>query len=218
MDQMASALGHANQLLALLCQPAEVQESVAIPKGIAFWGIDSGIRHSVGGSDYGSVRVAAFMGLKIISDQRDSRSTPALTSSVAEAATTAASCQSATGQPAFGGYLANVTPSRFMQTFEQSLPHDLSGGSFLQQHSHHYDTVTSVQPGQTYAVRTATAHPIHEHFRVQAFRQLLPTARHQDASRAVLGELMMQSHASYGACGLGSSGTDRCEGWVIDAP
>jgi hypothetical protein len=33
---------------------------------VRFWGIDSGIRHSVGGSDYRSVRVGAFMGLKII--------------------------------------------------------------------------------------------------------------------------------------------------------
>lgn len=29
--------------------------------------MDSGVRHSVGGQDYGSVRAAAFMGLKIIS-------------------------------------------------------------------------------------------------------------------------------------------------------
>jgi hypothetical protein len=34
---------------------------------IHFWGIDSGIRHSVGGADYGSVRVGAFMGLAICS-------------------------------------------------------------------------------------------------------------------------------------------------------
>lgn len=37
------------------------------PQQIRFWGIDSGIRHFVGGSDYRSVRVGAFMGLKIIS-------------------------------------------------------------------------------------------------------------------------------------------------------
>ena len=30
-----------------------------------------------------------------------------------------------------------------------------------------------------------------------------------DAERTRLGELMFQSHASYSACGLGSSGTDR---------
>ena len=35
------------QLLALLCQPATVEGYVAIPEGIAFWGVDSGIRHAV---------------------------------------------------------------------------------------------------------------------------------------------------------------------------
>ena len=43
MDQMAVALGRQNQLLALLCQPAEVQPSVAIPPGVRFWGVDSGV-------------------------------------------------------------------------------------------------------------------------------------------------------------------------------
>ena len=43
MDQMASALGRDGRLLALRCQPAEVQGSVAIPHHIKFWGVDSGV-------------------------------------------------------------------------------------------------------------------------------------------------------------------------------
>jgi hypothetical protein len=35
---------------------------------ISFWGIDSGVRHSVGGSDYESVRVGTFMGMRIASE------------------------------------------------------------------------------------------------------------------------------------------------------
>lgn len=66
---MASALGEAHSLLALLCQPAEVQAPVGLPPHVAVYGIDSGIRHSVGGSDYGSVRVGAFMGLRICSSR-----------------------------------------------------------------------------------------------------------------------------------------------------
>lgn len=42
MDQMASALGEPGRLLALRCQPAEVEGSVAIPEHVAVWGIDSG--------------------------------------------------------------------------------------------------------------------------------------------------------------------------------
>lgn len=74
MDQMASACGEANKLLAMVCQvtfsncclngsiyilltrrhepvlllpvqPAEVLGLVDIPGHIRFWGIDSGIRH-----------------------------------------------------------------------------------------------------------------------------------------------------------------------------
>jgi len=55
-------------------------------------------------------------------------------------------------------------------------------------------------------VRQPTAHPIYEHHRVQLFRELLVQ---RPVNAELLGELMYQSHASYSACGLGSSGTDR---------
>ena len=45
----------------------QILPPVTIPAGLKFWGVDSGVRHSVGGQDYGSVRAAAFMGLKILS-------------------------------------------------------------------------------------------------------------------------------------------------------
>src|SRR3712207_8855311 len=46
MDQMTSACGEADRLLALLCQPAELMGNVALPEELAVWGVDSGIRHS----------------------------------------------------------------------------------------------------------------------------------------------------------------------------
>ena len=52
-------------LLALLCQPAELQPSVRCLRIMEFWGLDSGERHAVGGSDYGAVRTGAFMGLRM---------------------------------------------------------------------------------------------------------------------------------------------------------
>ena len=66
MDQVAVTCGRANQLLALLCQPATLQGFLSIPGSCRVWGIDSGARHSVGGSDYGSVRAAAFMGRQMV--------------------------------------------------------------------------------------------------------------------------------------------------------
>lgn len=66
MDQMASACGLKGQLMALRCQPAELMPTIALPDSVEVWGIDSGIRHSVGGADYGSVRIGAFMGRQMI--------------------------------------------------------------------------------------------------------------------------------------------------------
>jgi galactokinase len=77
MDQMTSALGRRDQLLALRCQPAVVEGYVQIPDGVAFWGVDSGIRHAVSGSDYTSVRTGAFMGYRITADAAGLKATPA---------------------------------------------------------------------------------------------------------------------------------------------
>lgn len=66
MDQMTAVFGERDRLLLLLCQPAELKRLITLPRQLMLWGIDSGIRHSVGGGDYGSVRAGAFMGLRII--------------------------------------------------------------------------------------------------------------------------------------------------------
>ena len=42
MDQMASALGQEGALMAMSCQPAEVEPEVPIPPHLKFWGLDSG--------------------------------------------------------------------------------------------------------------------------------------------------------------------------------
>jgi L-arabinokinase len=68
MDQITSHCGEAGKLTALVCQPAEIRGSLEIPDDVEFWGIDSGVRHAVSGSDYSSVRVGAFMGYRIIAE------------------------------------------------------------------------------------------------------------------------------------------------------
>ncbi|MEZ4727720.1 MAG: galactokinase family protein [Caldilineaceae bacterium] len=179
MDQMTAACGEAHQLLALLCQPAEIQGSVNIPTELAVWGIDSGIRHAVSGADYGSVRVGAFMGYRILQEVAGSN---------------------------WDGYLANLTPSQFEQEYAAHLPAQMTGADFLAQYGSTTDKVTTVDPSRTYAIRKPTAHPIYEHFRVRTFGNLLQGDILANAPQ--LGELMYQSHASYSACGLGSEGTD----------
>src|SRR5258705_4420865 len=66
MDQLTSHLGQKNKLLPLICQPHQVDKPIAIPRGINFTGIDSGIRHAVSGASYADVRAAAFMSYTII--------------------------------------------------------------------------------------------------------------------------------------------------------
>ena len=42
MDQMAAVLGEAGALMAMVCQPAEVEPAVVIPGHLRLWGLDSG--------------------------------------------------------------------------------------------------------------------------------------------------------------------------------
>jgi len=70
MDQLTAACGQRDRLLALLCQPGELKGTISLPEELTIWGIDSGIRHSVAGADYGIVRTAAFMGLRIIGNYK----------------------------------------------------------------------------------------------------------------------------------------------------
>ncbi|BDI31081.1 galactokinase [Capsulimonas corticalis] len=66
MDQMTSTLGTAGELLLLLCRPYEVHGTKPLPPDVRIYGVNSRIRHSVGGDAYTRARVAAFMGRKLL--------------------------------------------------------------------------------------------------------------------------------------------------------
>jgi L-arabinokinase len=196
MDQMAAVFGQPDRLMALLCQPAELREPVALPEDVALFGIDSGISHAVSGADYVSVRVGAFMGYRILAE---------LAGLAVRAVAPGEPLE--VDDPEWGGYLANLTPSSFHR-YAGEIPLRLRGSEFLDRFGGTTDAVTRVDPEREYAVRVPAAHPVHEGFRVAAFAELLagpPSA----ARLRLLGELMRQSHCSYSDCGLGSAGTDR---------
>jgi L-arabinokinase len=96
MDQMTSLFGEKDRLLLLLCQPAELKRMITLPPQLKLWGIDSGIRHSVGGADYGSVRAGALMGTQIIAGLKADLS--------------------------WGNYLANISPEEFERAYLNRLP------------------------------------------------------------------------------------------------
>jgi L-arabinokinase len=204
MDQLATFFGKPGKLLPIVCQPDLVREPVSIPDNVAFIGIDSGVRHSVGGASYGDVRCAAFMGYSIIAqslgaslhtfqqakDRNDFSALP------------------------YRGYLCNITVNEFESRFLNLLPQKIKGKDFIREFTLTTDAATQVDPEVEYAVRQCTAHPVYENERVHNFLELLRTfnsvaAAERESSLNSLGHLMRQSHESYSQCGLGSSRTDE---------
>jgi galactokinase len=205
MDQMTSSCGSEGQLLSLLCQPAQLESRFPIPRDLAIWGIDSGLRHQVSGADYTQVRVAAFMGYTIIARALGLPIDPGPRPG-----------KVLIQDAVYRGYLANVSVESFERQHAARLPERLSGEEFLREYAGIIDPITDVDPAASYRVRAATAHPIHEHVRAGEFRELMRGASSTSTGApprselgARLGELMYRAHESYGACGLGSSGTDR---------
>jgi L-arabinokinase len=205
MDQYSVVSGQPDHLLALLCQPAELQAQVALPEEIEFWGIDSGIRHAVTGSDYGGVRVGAFMGYRIIAEQ------------AGLPVRVLGEGQVEIQDPVWSGYLANIPPWLWETRYQATVPVEMQGADFLERYGGSTDSVTSINPERTYAVRQSTAHPIYEHQRVRLFRALLAHRPLTEEDLLLAGELLYQAHASYSACGLGSPGTDRLVQFIAEA-
>lgn len=197
MDQLTAACGTQDHLLSLLCQPAELQAALPLPPNVEVWGIDSGIEHTVCGTDYTAARVGAFMGYRMIAAHAGLKVQPAGPDRVS------------VDDPRWGGYLANVTTEEWESEHRSRLPKTMAGAEFLRRYGGTTDTVTAVDPERTYAIWAPTAHPIHEHRRVRQFHDLLRAGEPTPDTLATLGALMYESHASYTACGLGSRGTDQ---------
>lgn len=204
MDQMTSVLGRRDRLLRLRCQPALVEGYVDVPDGYRFYGIDSGILHAVTGADYGTVRTAAFMGYRIIAD-------------IAGLNVVADGSRVRVDDDRWHGHLANIAPDEFTAHFLDRLPEQMRGAEFIARYGGITDTVTRVEAARWYPVRQATSHPVFECDRVGRFAELLATGLEQRDVAETTGALMLHSHESYGACGLGSDGTDRLVELVMEA-
>lgn len=194
MDPMVAAAGQADQLLALRCQPCEVEGSLPVPTELEFVGLDSGVRHAITGSDYGSVRVGAFLGQRLLAALRG---LPVRQHEGRHHA----------DDPVWRGYLANCPIAEFDREFAARLPVTMRGQEFLQQFGGHADPHTRIEPEREYPVRAPTRHPMAENQRVERFRALLQTEP-TESVRQELGALMYEAHAGYSACGLGHEVTD----------
>jgi L-arabinokinase len=196
MDQVASHLGEEGRLLKMLCQPHDVQGSVALPAGVRVIGINTNVKHSVGGGAYGRTRAAAFMGHRILLDL------------LADAAKDAG--KSLRGDPT-GGYLANLDPADYKALFRPKLPEVLTGGQFVQQYGDHGDAVTTLEDDVAYRVQAACDHHVLEAQRVRRFADFLESVDTHGRDKALrsCGHLMYASHKSYtDNAGLGAAECD----------
>src|SRR4029453_459589 len=100
----------------------------------------------------------------------------------------------------------NLTPPEF-ERYAAHLPELMRGSQFMELFGGTTDSVARVSADRSYAVRVPAAHPVYENDRVKRFAELMSEPP-DDRRLELMGELMYQSHASYSACGLGSSETD----------
>lgn len=190
MDQMVCLFGRAHHCLALLCQPADIIGHCAVPEGVSFFAIDSGVKRSVAGSHYTDARVATFMGHRIISWY--------------------ASGNGKRPDP-FGGAIANLAPEDYEERFRDLVPDTISGLDFVRCYGDTIDRVTRIDPDKVYRVRSAVEHPIYENRRTFQFYGLLTVAQTECTDRVLAnaGERLYESHRSYGErLDLGAPETD----------
>jgi galactokinase len=187
MDQVASMLGEAGKLLLMTCQPHNLHDPLPLPPGIRVVGINSNVRHSIGGGQYGITRCAAFMAHAIILDRMRIMGTGV--------GRTLATDPTA-------GYLANLEPNDYKRIFREHLPEYMKGSEFLERYGKTIDTATRVEPGITYPVQHAGDHHVLEARRIRNFVDFIREASVvEGAERRFLldkaGHLMYASNLSY---------------------
>jgi L-arabinokinase len=201
MDQVTSCAGEPGMLLRLICQPHTLLPMLALPPGVRVVGINSNVKHSVGGGMYGKTRCAAFMGHRLILEKMRQMGQAAGQTLVADP---------------MNGYLANLDPLDYKKLFRPYLPQQMDGKTFLVQYGSTLDTATRVEAEVSYHVQQATDHHVLEAQRVRHFVQLLESAAKlpaESAQRALeldkAGHLMYASHLSYTNDAL--LGADECD-------
>ena len=201
MDQVTSCAGEAGSLLRLLCQPHELLPPLKLPPDVRVIGINSNVKHSVGGGTYGVTRCAAFMGHKMILEKMRAMG---------------AAAGKALARDPMNGYLANLNPEDYKKYFRPYLPGSMRGREFLRQFGQTIDTATRVDPEVEYHVLGATDHHVLEAHRVRNFAAFLEeAAKHPPGTRAAgepldkAGHLMYASHLSY--TNDARLGADECD-------
>jgi len=188
MDPVASCLGEEGQLLRMICQPHELQKNLAIPSGMRFFGINSNVRHDIGGGAYARTRCAAFMAHRIMLEKMREIGASVGRTLVADP---------------MRGYLANLDPDDYKRIFRPNLPEKMRGDAFLEKYEKTMDAATSVDPRIEYDIQHAADHHVLEARRVRNFARYIgealaaPGPREKGGALDRAGHLMYASHQSY---------------------
>lgn len=199
MDQAACVLGAEGCLLPLLCQPCQPGPPLPLARGMRIWGIDSMAPRATASEAYESARAASFMGYRMICAWEN------LPLALDTTATVPRWIDSR-----WNGWLSNLSPDELSSRYERDLPETMLGCDFLQHYGEHVDPFTSIESARRYPVRAAVRYASHEHARIQKARSLLRDSVDLPLETRLheLGDLMHQSHAAYGECGLGAAPCD----------
>jgi galactokinase len=137
MDQLASSLGQAGQVLPILCRPDAVSPLVALPPGVLVVGWPSGAEHALdGASPYALARAATFMAKKAL-------------------------------EAALGRKLQHITellPSQLAAALH-AIPEAMTGQAFLEAFGGVDDALSTIVPSHTYSLRAGAQFPVQESFR-----------------------------------------------------
>ena len=174
MDQITVTSGRQGKLTHILCRPGSIMREIEIPPDTAFVGINSMVKHSIGGSAYSDVRIGAFMGKRIINHTRAKHGKNPIQ------------------------HLTELDVDSFEKNYRDMLPETMIGSEFLAQHQFHDDPMTKIQPDATYRIFGPTAHPVYENQRVLEFiNHLKAAADKNEAALIAAGECMFAAHDSY---------------------
>jgi L-arabinokinase len=201
MDQATSCAGEEATFMRLHCQPHELKLPLKLPDGVRVIGINSNVKHSIGGGKYGITRCAAFMGhAMILAKMRE----------MGVAAGKELVCDP------MKGYLANLDLNDYKRYFREHLPEFMTGQDFLDKFCRTIDTATTVDPAITYPVQHAADHHVFEASRVRNFCGHIEDAARsgRDTTDGGLsldkaGHLMYASHLSYTNDAM--LGADECD-------
>jgi L-arabinokinase len=194
MDQVTAVLGRKEHLLMLRCQPADILGHQRLPDGVTVLGINSGVTHHVAGRQYRRVRIATFMGRRMIAAMDESDPPE--------------------------GYLCNLDVDRFNQRYAPHLPERMTGAEFLERYGATGDDATTIDPDDVYHVRACTTHAVSEQVNIRNFLDGLQHYERSGDPQGVrqAGQAMLASHDSYGTrCGLGTAETDMIVRLVEEA-